>query len=449
MAQDMYADQVANIREKLARVNDSSIESYADMAENITEQYTEKMKEYADKWKAVQDAGSEELSGVLGVKGIYAGGKKIRDLYRGRQERKTAQKEKAQKEEVGEDDDFDADPSEIDVGDRADELTDFQKPSGETFFKGTDSDRQEFYDDDGDLKSDARIPEGHQETGGEEPPQEGEQNAEDEEEDNPFTMPDDVRDSLQKVPPDPLDVDQPSFVDVVAQGQKDRTARRQRYQDDPADESSGSTPADSFDTSATRAQPALPDRSEDPFQPSPSEAPNLRNQYVRDDPVDQPSVIGGDQPLVSGALKEGEQGGESFLSRVGSKTFQSLAERGRGIQDTFKGVKDFFSPSQGLGSAGAEGAEAGAEAGGEALAGLGTADAVLGSIPVIGEVALAISGLVGIGEGIYHLFHPQDKPPPPKPNAPIQAPHNLTQKYAMALPSVDNAVDRSGAITSF
>lgn len=455
MAQEMYADRVASIREKLARINQDNIEESSEVANNLTNEYNEKLKEYTDKWKGIQDAGGEELASVLGVKGIYAGGKKLVDLYKGRQERKTAQRERQQKQDVG--DDFDEDPEELDVGDDAREPRSFQNDDGQTFFDGTDRDRQEFYDDDGNLKDPTRIPEGHQATEGDAPPQEDEQNEEDEEDDNPFRMPDDVRDSFSKVQPDGLDEDvqadavdadiQPSFVSVVEQGQRDREARlrARQFQDDPADQSSdlNRTPQDSFDTDTGR--PAVPEvDTSDPFQPDPRDAPSLRSQFVKnqaDTPADQSGSVGGEEPLE---LTD-ESG--SFLGRVGSKTFKSLADRGQSIRKGFGAVKDFFSPSGGA-SATAEGAEAGAEAGGE-LAGLGAGDAVLGAIPVIGEVGLAISGLVAIGEGIYHLFHPEKKPPPPKPNAPISAPHALTAKYASALPSQDNAVDQSGTITAF
>ena len=81
MAQDLYADQVANIREKLARLQEEKVESYDDLANTITENYNEKIKGYEDKWKAVADAGGEELAGMVGAKCIYSGGKKLLDLY--------------------------------------------------------------------------------------------------------------------------------------------------------------------------------------------------------------------------------------------------------------------------------------------------------------------------------------------------------------------------------
>lgn len=72
-----------------------------------------------------------------------------------------------------------------------------------------------------------------------------------------------------------------------------------------------------------------------------------------------------------------------------------------------------------------------------------------GAIPVIGEGLLAIGGLVALGEGIAHLFDKPDKPDGPSATIPNQAPAALTAKYADALPSADNSVDRGGGSTAF
>ena len=84
-----------------------------------------------------------------------------------------------------------------------------------------------------------------------------------------------------------------------------------------------------------------------------------------------------------------------------------------------------------------------------AASGLG--ELALGAIPVIGEAALGIAGLVSIGEGIYHLFHHKDKQPVVSAvqtggETPQQ---NLTQKYSLALPSIDSASDQSASVSSF
>jgi len=140
---------------------------------------------------------------------------------------------------------------------------------------------------------------------------------------------------------------------------------------------------------------------------------------------------------------------ESFLSNLGSRIGENLAERGQNIRQGFNSVKNFFSRSGGDTASAAEtGAEAGAE-GGELLTGIATGDAILGAVPIVGEVALAVGGLVAIGDGIYHLFHHPHNAPAPAPPAPLDAPTAMIQKYSMALPSSDSSVDRGASVGSF
>jgi len=160
-------------------------------------------------------------------------------------------------------------------------------------------------------------------------------------------------------------------------------------------------------------------------------------------------LVGGEQDLVEQGIKEGAEGGESLLSRAGTSIFNNLAQRGQSIRQGFNSVKNFFSRS----GAGSEAGEAAGEAAGDAAAGgveagLGTADAVLGAVPVVGEIALAVSGIVAIGEGIYHLFH-HPKPPTAPSAAPLAAPSTMTAKYSLALPSADNSVDKAGSVGTF
>jgi len=429
----MYADQVNNIRDKLAQLQEQKIENYDDMANGITEKYNDKMKDFTEKWKAVSEAGGEELSGLIGAKSIYAGGKKLVDLYRGRQTRK---KEAEQKKET--EDDFDEDAEPLDIG-GDDSLKDFKNDNGDTYFKGSDGDHQEFYDDDAQLKDPTSIPEGHQF----QPDQEGV----DEEETNPFRMPDDIRPAIKVTEPDTLDpidapdatevIGQPSFVSVVEQGQRDRQQRLQAN-DDAVDQPTQVSTDDLPEPSQPLSRPAQVDLKSNPFSENTGK-PISSEFQPKEAPADENTdIIGGEQ---SGLQEVGGEG-SSLLERTGQKAFSSLAQRGQSIKQGFSSVKNFFS------SGGSEAAEVGGEAGSE-LAGLTASDAILGAIPVVGELALAVSGFVAIGEGIYHLFHPDKKPPAPAPSAPVTAPHSLTQKYAVALPSVDNAVDRSASVGTF
>lgn len=72
-------------------------------------------------------------------------------------------------------------------------------------------------------------------------------------------------------------------------------------------------------------------------------------------------------------------------------------------------------------------------------------------IPGIGQGLAIVGGLVGLGEGLYHVFHHKSAPPVPAPPvvAGFQPPSQLTQKFADAVPSIDTAVNRSGSIGAF
>jgi len=100
-----------------------------------------------------------------------------------------------------------------------------------------------------------------------------------------------------------------------------------------------------------------------------------------------------------------------------------------------------------LEEAGGELADAGGEAGAGLLGDI-AGSAVLDAIPFVGEAAAVIQGLVGIGEGIAHLFDPD--PPKPKP-PPVQVGMNaLTAKFSAALPDSDGALeDTAGSMSSF
>jgi hypothetical protein len=110
------------------------------------------------------------------------------------------------------------------------------------------------------------------------------------------------------------------------------------------------------------------------------------------------------------------------------------------IQNKIQGTdaEDPFMESGLLDTAGAEGA---GEAGG--IIGSVVADStVLDAIPLVGEGAAIIQGLVGIGEGIYHLLKgDSDKPPKPPPIVIGRTPAEVSSKFSAALPSADGSVE--------
>ena len=81
--------------------------------------------------------------------------------------------------------------------------------------------------------------------------------------------------------------------------------------------------------------------------------------------------------------------------------------------------------------------------------GAGEAAGAIGS--VVAEGAAIIQGLVGIGEGIYHLLKgDSDKPPKPPPIVIGRTPAEVSSKFSAALPSADGSVeDMAGQSGSF
>jgi hypothetical protein len=90
------------------------------------------------------------------------------------------------------------------------------------------------------------------------------------------------------------------------------------------------------------------------------------------------------------------------------------------------------------------------EGGGGLLSDIG-ASVGLDAIPVLGEAAAIIQGLVGIGEGIAHLFQPDTPAPKPKVSAEAMiTPAAITSKFSAALPSIDGSVeDTAGSMSAF
>lgn len=192
---------------------------------------------------------------------------------------------------------------------------------------------------------------------------------------------------------------------------------------------------------------------------------------TRDAGADTEKAIGDDVPEPEGYAPElfGAGGGseaDSIASRVGGSILDTFKSRGAGIFQKYQDAKNFL--QKGASELGGDGASAGTTAGGEAVgetAGAiggeavgeavagGVAEAVVGAIPVLGEIALVGVGLVKFGEAIYHLFHPKhDKAKvinAPQNVAMPTASQQLTTKYAQAMPSIDTASDVSASVMSF
>jgi hypothetical protein len=483
MSADIYADNISRLKEQLNNLQQEKIENYTDIAANITDKYNKAMEGYEEKWKSVQDAGMDDLAGLLGVKGVFKGGKKLYNLYQTRKaKRQAAQEEKSKQQSEDVDEGLDADqikgPDEIpDVAggrkmfqddDDLDANQDWYNDAGEKYFTGTEAEHDNYYNDDGTLKDPSNVPEGHQ------------ANSKEDDDDDDF---DDDAQQIDNTPQQSTLQNAPDDVADSSRGGAD--LGEDEFADDPSFLNpsisanpmitSEPAPGPTYGRVFNQTRPTDAQLAEDPFQPTANQSisssftPRDRGPMPEtgggEPVIAEPIAEGGDAPGLLDTIgskaselvgKAGDMVGQAgdLLNNVGNRIFSNLAQRGQNIRQGFQNVKNFFSKS--AGDAGEIGADVGgdaAAAGGEASAGilssLGIGDAVLGAVPVVGEIGLAVGGLVAIGEGIYHLFHHPKAPPAPPPSAPLTAPNVMTQKYSLALPSSDSSQDHSASVGTF
>ena len=234
----------------------------------------------------------------------------------------------------------------------------------------------------------------------------------------------------------------------------------------PAPAQPAPTPEDDAPEPA-QPTPAQPASTSTPGQAGEGENPEFTNTSTFDlGTGDEPPVTSVGRNITRTFVRNPGLDTDTPLDEGGSDAFKYLAEKGQTYKKVLGSFKDKFSsmfkssntPADGAGAggdgagAGADGAGAGADAavdGGEMATELTLGDAVFGAVPIIGEVALGISGIVALGDGIAHLFDKPDSPSPPPLVAPALAPVSLTAKYASALPSSDNSMDRGASSMSF
>ncbi len=78
---ETYSSNVDNLNERLREYKQSQVDKASDLNEAATEKFNQKLTEYSDKWKAIQDAGQDEMGALMGIKGAYAAGKKAYQVY--------------------------------------------------------------------------------------------------------------------------------------------------------------------------------------------------------------------------------------------------------------------------------------------------------------------------------------------------------------------------------
>lgn len=205
--------------------------------------------------------------------------------------------------------------------------------------------------------------------------------------------------------------------------------------------------------------------------PEPSNVPSEVPEPSVDNPISSSDLteatddvrnVLGDTGEPASYLQDVELG-DSFVgnlvNRGMSSIGSSLAQRGAGIRSAVQNVADRITApatetldEDALTNLAKTTAEKVLPEGGEELASFGLGDAVLGAVPVLGELALGVTGLVSVGEGLYHLFHHDAGNPPPAKTPQVGEPvvsNALTTKFAQGLPSVDGASELSGSMVSF
>ena len=511
---DMYADQVANIREKMAQLNSNQEQGIDEIQQSLSSKFTTSLGNFDDKWKSVQDAGLDDLAGLAGVKGSYMAGKKLYSAGKSLRAKFKARSAARKAKQLDEDDlDDDADPVEPSVSDavgggtpnpnetrtpaeieRAGPPPDYTPPPPDPTL---DADDDDFDDDEttpqteggeGDFDESTSFSDPaaadneafYTPSEAPRPPAMTDTPAADSAGNSNITAEPDLGSAGPPRPAtgglgevddlggDLMDAPTVDLSQTYAPGGSYQARAGLGGENDLAPEvfdplgSGSDLSADAQSALGGRTAPPRSGEVEQPGQDLSADPEggldlDAFNAAGRRDAGLDPTPEGGGDSLVGGgqgAVEEGLDDGASLLSRTGSSIFQNLAEKGQNIRAGFNSVKSFFSSSKSAaGDAGTDLAEAGGEAaaegGGEVLAGLGVGDAILGAIPVVGEIGLAVSGLVAIGEGIYHLFHPPTKPKSPPPAPQVEAPQSLTMKYSMALPSADNSIDRAASVGAF
>jgi hypothetical protein len=401
---NLYADQVAGVQDKIQNIQLNQIETYNDMADNITSKYNAKMAQYESKWKSVQEGGGEDLAAIIGIKGAYGAGKAAYNIYKKAKDLKNKLKNKKGEDDSKDDGDDEEEPKGFDEEDEEDE----EEPKG---FDDDDAGPADVPGTSGTLAPD--IPASSlSSTGGAAAP----------------------------------GADLSGSVRIPSQNALGKRRAKNQGDDDEPEPEPDLVRGPLTDATPSNTNLATGGREE--LDNTGGEFEDFSNSLQTGGRT-LSSTISTTVNNVRGAASEGEEAVQGFANKLYNKFGQS----GR---DMITKAKSFFSKSAGdtdatAAAAGEEGTTtvvAAAAEGGE-VAAFGTTEAVLGAIPVVGEIALAVGGLVAIGDSIYHLFHHPKEAPAAPVATPVNIPQALTAKFSAALPSVDNATDRSSSMSAF
>lgn len=441
---ETYASNVENLNERLREYKQGQIDKASSLNEAAQEKFNKQLAEYQDKWKAVQEGGQDEVAAQMGIKGVYQGAKKVYEIYK-----------KYKGKKPGADSDDEDEEEDKDDGTQGGEQGD---PQGEQLDKGnatqtlSDEDRAAIRDPMKDVR-------------------EFRQSTQDR-----------MNARLKELGFGEDDTSAPSASGSAAQNPADTGGGT-----DDANLSQARATAEGADTANPGTSAPKPTDLGEPFEesafgdlsgiPEPGTASHVlwkldaqaaterggnigkggaaRGQTNASDASQSTNPPTSEGQPASGAATEGGNGAPEPQSSSGYKPQGAQSrnlDQSAGTDDITGQPKvpstkppapsgdDDINP---LDADLPDAPLAPAAEGGGFLADLGLSEAATAAIPVVGEAAAFVGGLVAIGEGIYHLFHPPHKKLPPAPIPGSQVPQSVQAKYANALPSFDSSSDNS------
>ena len=434
---ETYASNVANLNERLREYKQGEVDKASSLINSATEKYNTQLSEYQDKWKAVQEGGQDEVAAQMGIKGVYQGAKKVYDIYK---------KYKGKKAGADSDDEDDDDE---DDGTKGGQEGD---PQGEKLDDGnepaplTEEDKAFLQDPMKDMRNVRQATQ------------------------------DRMNSRLRELGFGDDDTSAPSASGSASQapadtggGTDDAQVSQARATAEGADTSA---PTEPFEESAFGDLSGIPEEgtaSSVMFklnaQAATERGGNLgqggsaRGQTGASDATQSSNPATAEGQPASGAATEGGNGtpaeqSQSSYNPEGNTQSRNL-DQNAGTDDITGQPK--APASSGGGGGGGDDVnpldappEAPAlEEGGSFLGDFLSSDAAAAAIPVVGEAAAFVGGLVAIGEGIYHLFHPPAKKLPPAPVMGSGIPQSVQAKYAQALPSFDSSSDNTASDAVF
>lgn len=429
---ETYASNVENLNQRLREYKQSQVDKASSLNESARDKFNQQLSEYQDKWKAVQDGGQDEAAALMGLKGTYAAGKKVYDIYK---------KYKGKDAEGDEEDDGtkggeEGDPQgeKLDGSNPAEPLSEDDKAFLQDPMKDMREARQGIQ-----SRMNSRLKDlgyGEDET----------------------SAPSASGSAAQA----PADTGGAGGTDDASVSQARATAEGAdtvgQGAEDPFDFSfsafdrGGGAWADPSEQSAfgDLSNIPKPGTASSVLQKLDAQAATERGGNIGKGASDAVKSTNAPTPEGTPASGQATEGGNTAPAEQSSSGYRPEGDQSRtldqgagseSVPKTADGGSGSLRDADPLDSGLPEEEAPALEEGGGFLADLGATEAATAAIPFVGEAAALVGGFVAIGEGIYHLFHPPHKKLPAAPIAGSQVPQSVQAKYANALPSFDSSSD--------